>query len=75
MNFNLVMLFLKVILQLDDCSDFNSTTSSSGRTGYGVPDPVTSVYVINTYNQCNIVWTHIHNEVTYYQVLNSYLVL
>lgn len=41
-----------------ECPTFQLTASSSGRTGYGVPDPVTSAYLDNTYNKCVIRWTH-----------------
>ena len=55
---------------LEGCSKFVLSTTVTGRTGYGVPDPVTSAYVNDSSNQCVVVWKHDSSvkEIDYFQV-------
>ena len=54
------VLLYQISLEIKGCPNTKVSTSATGTTGYGVPDPVTNAYVNQTENQdqCLIVWNH-----------------
>ena len=48
----------QVTYTLAKCSNFILSTTATGRTGYGVPDPVTTAYVEDTSKECIVFWQH-----------------
>ena len=59
----------QVNYELPDCESFQLSTTAIGRTGFGVPDPVTMTYVKQSSSQCEIFWKYnSHNEIERFRV-------